>query len=696
MATFLFEIGYEEMPARFLGSLSQDLRSLLSEGLDQNKIEYEDMLINVTARRLSAQVSGMAESTRQEEEVAMGPPAKIAYDSYGAPTPAATGFAKGQGATLDDIFIMETPKGDYLALRKKTGGESSLSILPSVCTHVLERLGFPKKMRWGSQEAAFGRPVRWLVGLLDDAVVEFSYASMTSGRMTYGHRVMGKGPWEIPTATAYQTIINEQGQVVNDAQTRLDTITEQCRTLAIEAGGSPVINESLLREVSGLVEAPLVVRGGFDKKYLELPREVLLTSMESHQKSFGIETESGELLPYFLTTINLVPEDLELVRKGWERVLKARLEDGRFFWETDLETSLESWLNKLEHVVFLGPLGSMGDKSRRLERLCGIFAKATAPQLLLDVSQAARLAKADLVSEMVGEFDDLQGIMGGIYAKRKGESDVTATAIGEQYLPEGPDSPVPSSFAGALLAMADKLDTLAGCFGLNMVPTGAADPYALRRAALGVCRILIDHNIHLSVAEIVNEAFAGYEGVTFKLPEDEAKAKLLEFISQRLRAYFQGKGYATKVVEAALGGGTDDVPGLAARLAALDEFSQSSGFEQAVLTFKRAANIIRKQGDEAGVALSGTIRQDLLAEEAERTFAQALENAGPRFEELWAQGAFSDLFGLLGELRPVVDGFFDNVMVMCDDADVRVNRLNLLQALVSRLGRLADFSALQV
>ncbi|WP_027183341.1 glycine--tRNA ligase subunit beta [Desulfovibrio inopinatus] len=696
MATFLFEIGYEEMPARFLAPLAKDMRTLLAEGLEQTKIEYEDMRVNVTARRLSAEVTGMSEITRQEEEVAMGPPAKIAYDSYGAPTPAATGFAKGQGVVLEDVFVMETKKGDYLAVRKKTGGEPSLSILPSVCMHVLERLSFPKKMRWGSQDATFGRPVRWVVGLLDEKVVDFTFAGVVSGRTTYGHRVMGNGPWEIPTATDYESLITDQGRIVTNAQTRLDTIIQQCQALAGEVDGMPVFNDSLLQEVSGLVEAPMVVRGAFDKKYLEVPREVLLSSMEGHQKSFGIEGKNGELLPYFLTTINLVPKDLELVRKGWERVLKARLEDARFFWEADLSVSLERWLEKLEHVVFLGPLGSMGDKSRRLERLCGMFAKSVNPQLLLDLSQAGRLAKADLVSEMVGEFAELQGIMGSIYTKRKGESEKTATAIGEQYLPEGPDSPVPSSLSGALLAMADKLDTMAGCFGLDMVPTGAADPYALRRAALGVCRILMEHNLHLSLSEIVDNAFAGYEGTSFRLSVEEARDKLLDFISQRLRAYFQGKGYATKVVEAALGGGVDDVPGLAARLAALDEFSQSPDFEQAVLTFKRAANIIRKQGDEAGVELSGVIRPELFAEQAERDLAGALETTGPRFDELWTQSAFSDLFGLLGELRPVVDGFFDNVMVMCDDADIRVNRLNLLLALVSRLGRLADFSALQV
>jgi len=376
--------------------------------------------------------------------------------------------------------------------------------------------------------------------------------------------------------------------------------------------------------------------------------------------------------------------------------LRARLEDGRFFWNTDLKADVDTWLAKLDNVIFLAPLGSMGNKTRRISGLCADLAAKVAPEIKADAERAGRICKADLVAEMVGEFDSLQGIMGGIYAARKGESDVVAKAIAEQYLPAGPDSPVPSTMGGALVSMADKADTLAGCFGLGMIPTGAADPYALRRCCLGIARIIIEKHLRISAAELFAAAQNRYEGITWKLDEQEALTKLNEFFAQRLKNYFTSKGYETLLVEAVLGADSDDVWAADARLKALSTYSKGEGFNQAVLTFKRAANIIRKQGSEAGVELSGAYDAALFENDAEKAFAKALEDVAPKFAQLWAEEDFDALFALLAELRPAVDAFFDNVMVMCDDQKVRANRLNLLSALVQQLGRLADFSALQM
>lgn len=697
MPHFLLEIGFEEMPARFLSGLAAESRALVVDALAQAKLDAPAVAAFATPRRLVVSVPELAATARREEELVTGPPEKVGFSASGEPTPAAMGFAKGQGKDVADVFVMETGKGRYLALNKTTGGQPALELLPGICLELIRKLSFPKRMRWGSRDFAFGRPVHWFVALLGADVVPFTLDDIASGRRTHGHRIMGPGPFDVPAAADYFAIIRDQGKVVLDAEERRGMVRAQAEQLAREAGGTAVINPSLLAEVTGLTEHPVVMLGRFDRKFLDVPREVLITSMESHQKSFAVEDGKGGLLPVFLTTLGLVPGNPELVRRGWQRVLAARLEDARFFWEADCGTDIEAWQKKLERVVFLAGLGSMRDKARRLERLCGLVAEmAGKPEAMLDASQAGGLAKVDLVSDMVGEFAELQGVMGAIYVRRKGHSQTVSRAIAEQYLPAGPDSPVPPTLAGAILSVADKADTLAGCFGLDMAPTGAADPYALRRAALGICRIVIEHGLRLDLMELLQAALDGYGDAKFKVDRTHSLAKLLDFFGQRLKAYFTGRGFDTLVVDAALGASFTDIAQLAARIDALAAFAAKPDFDQAVLTFKRAANIIRKQGVGAGVPLTGTVKAALLAEPADRDLAAACADVFPRFDALFADGDYRAVLELLYELRPAVDAFFDNVMVMCDDMDVRLNRLNLLKSLVDRLGRVADFAALQV
>lgn len=703
MAEFILEIGTEEMPARFVPKLAAELKETFAKLLDESMVEYDSVATYATPRRITAHVVDIAETQRQEEETVSGPPVRIAYDEDGNLTKAGQGFAKTQGVSEDDLFKMETGKGEYLAAKKVVGGGKTADILPGVCIQSIEALSFPKKMRWGGYDFAFGRPLRWLLALLDKDVVEFSIENMTAGRETRGHRVMGHGPHSVCCTAEYFKIIENDCQVVIDPEVRKKTIVEEGDQLAKELGGEIVWNDALLDEVANLVEYPKPLIGDIDTLYLELPREVLLTSMQSHQKSFGVQGPDGKLLPHFLTTLNLEPVDVPLVKKGWERVLKARLEDARFFWEADCKIDFNVWLNKLENVVFLGPLGSVGDKSRRIETVCGKLAEALGesksilPGEIEKYAKAGRLAKADLVSEMVIEFDSLQGKMGGIYADRAGLGEIVSNGIYEQYLPAGPVTPVPSSLSGALVSMADKADTMAGCFGLGKKPTGANDPYALRRCALGIARIIMEHELDIDLREFLTSAQAAYStDIKWKVEQGEALDNLLDFFGQRLRALFTGQGFATRVVDAALGAGFDDIRTLKARLVALDEFSKADDFEQAVLTFKRAANIIRKQGEESGQELSGSYDPDLFENEHETAFGSELDSMSPRFDDLWAAGDFAGLLGLLRELRPSVDAFFDNVMVMCDEESVRLNRLNLLKALVNKLGRLADFNLLQV
>ncbi|AMK11885.1 glycine--tRNA ligase subunit beta [Pseudodesulfovibrio indicus] len=702
MAEFILEIGTEEMPARFVPKLAAELEEAFAKGLAESMVENGGVKCYATPRRITAHVPSLALTQRAEEETVTGPPVRIAFDDAGNLTKAGQGFAKTQGVDESALFKMETGKGEYLAAKKTVGGGKTVDILPSVCIKCIESLSFPKKMHWGNYDFAFGRPVRWLVALLDDEVVEFTVENLTSGRETRGHRVMGPGPFSIGSVSDYFSVVRDQCKVVIDPEERKKTIVDEGNRLAGELGGAIVWNEGLLDEVANLVEYPKPLIGDIDPRYLELPREVLLTSMQSHQKSFGVEGADGNLMPHFLTTLNLEPTAVSLVKKGWERVLKARLEDARFFWEADCKVEFETWLDKLENVVFLGPLGSVGDKSRRIETLCAKLAetlgesKSILPGEIEKYALAGRLAKADLVSEMVIEFDSLQGKMGGIYAERAGKGEIVSKGIYEQYLPAGPDTPVPSSLSGALVSMADKADTMAGCFGLGKVPTGANDPYGLRRCALGIARIIMEHELDVDLETFLRWAQEAYSGVKWKGDQAESLDKLMEFFAQRLRALFTGQGIDTRVVDAAIGAGFSDIRTLKARLAALAVFSKRDDFEQSVLTFKRAANIIRKQGDEAGEPLTGAVDPELFEDEHEIAFGTKLEELGPRFDDLWENGDFDGLFGLLGELRPAVDGFFDNVMVMCEAADVRLNRLNLLKALVDRLGRLADFNALQV
>ncbi len=696
MAQFVWESGFEEMPARFLPDLARQLEDLLAGELQEQGLAYESLRAYVTPRRLVAWVDGLHTRQREREEFITGPPVRMAYDEQGELTRAGQGFARSQGVDPEQLFVTGTEKGDYLAVRVTRGGESTREILPGLCSNLLHKLSFPKKMRWESTGFLFGRPIRWILALLEEEVIPVRAASLEADRYTWGHRVQGPGPFSVPRAADYFSILREQGGVYLEREGRMEEISRTGQELAADKGGRVIWDEDLLQEVVDLVEYPRPILGGFDEKYLGLPREVLLTSMESHQKSFGVENQNGALLPYFLGTLNLEPKDPDLVRRGWERVLKARLEDANFFWSVDSRASLEQWCQELKKVVFMAPLGSMWDKSLRLQGLALHLDGELDTGLSQELQRSAYLCKADLVSEMVGEFDNLQGVMGGIYTRQKGEPEAVARAVEEHYQPSGPESAVPESTAGALLSLADKMDNLVGCFSLDLVPTGAHDPYALRRQALAIVRIILEKGLRLSIARLMDKARSLYGEFEEKLTALDCRESLLDFFRQRLRAHYQSQGFSTRVVEAAIQSGIDDICLLDKRLRALDRFSRNEDFEPAVLTFKRVDNILRKQGDQAGQALDGRYLEEKLVQEQERELARSIRDLSPKWRELWEREDFDGLLEQLSGLRPVVDSFFDHVMVMTEDRDLRVNRLNLLQSLLGMLSGLAAFSELQI
>ena len=698
MSHFVLEIGVEELPARFLASLERELHDRFAALLDEAGLTYESITVDTTPRRAVTHVRGLLASTPVREEVALGPSVKAAYGPDGQPTKAAQGFARGQGVSVDDLFRQETPKGVYVAARKTVGGESASSIIAAAAPGIIASLPFAKRMHWGESHFLFARPLRWIVALMDAEVVPFSVAGVESGRMTTGHRVHGKGPFEVACADDFDAVLAEKCGVMVSGKARRALVVEEGDKLARAAGGHILWKESLLDEVQGLCEHPVPIMGDFDPSFLELPSIVLLTSMETHQKSFGVESADGHLLPHFLTVSNVASLEPALVKKGWERVLRARLEDARFYWNTDMKASFDVWKEKLDHVIFLGPLGSMGDKCRRLSALCQWLAVQPGIACAAKVEPASaavagRCAKADLVSQMVGEFDTLQGIMGGIYGHKMGLDAAAADAIAEQYLPAGPDTPVPVTDLGALLSMADKADTLVGCFGLGNIPTGAADPFALRRCALGIARILIEKGFRLPVDELFAQAQSLYsEDIRWKLDKAEALSRLHDFFVGRVKNLFLTQGNDTLLVEAVIGAGCEDVWAASRRLSALVAESSRPGFAETAQTFKRVANILRKQGEGA----DGSYRRDLLREEPEKALADALETMSARFDELWASDRFDELLSLMEDVRPTVDAFFEGVMVMDEDPAVRANRLNLLQALRAKMGLIADFSALQM
>ncbi len=694
MSVFLLEIGCEELPARFLDGLEKELRHKFTAAFESAGLDFGDMTVNSTPRRAVVYVEDMAAQTRLSEQVVTGPPVKAAFDAAGNPTKAAEGFARTQGVAFADTFTITTDKGEYLAARVKSGGEETMALLTRLCPEIVAGLSFPKRMRWGSGDFTFARPLRWLLALLDKQVVPFEVGGIKSGRQSLGHRVHGPGPFSLDDASCYFNLAKSDLKITSSGLERGMLIKDGGNSAAAKVGGKVLWQDSLLHEVQGLCEHPVPLLGSFDESFLEVPREVLLTSMEHHQKSFGLEDKNGKLLPHFLTVLNLSPKDESVVRKGWERVLRARLEDARFFWHTDLNSSFDAWLGKLDKVIFLAGIGSMGDKTRRISALAAWIAEETGGVSAADAARAGLLSKADLVTEMVGEFDTLQGIMGSIYAAKKGENPTVSAALAEQYLPAGPDSPLPATRCGAIISLADKADTLAGCFGLGLVPTGAADPYALRRAALGMARIIVEQKLRLNVNALFAKAHELYGERQWKLPKAEALSKLGEFFALRLKNYFTGLGAETLLAESVVAAGYTDVWAAFARLEALKKFSAGPDFSSAVLTFKRPANIIRKQGENAG--LTGKYDKTLLQETAEKQLAATLDKIAPKFAQYFKEDDFNALFEQLYELKPVVDGFFNDVMVMCEDKALRQNRLNLLFALVEQLRGLTDFDALQV
>ncbi|MGE0323399.1 MAG: glycine--tRNA ligase subunit beta [Polyangiaceae bacterium] len=681
----LLEIGVEELPSSFVAGALKALPKLVKDELSGLRLEHGGVWVGGTARRLAVIVSGVAEAQPDLDEEVLGPPARVAFDADGKPTRAAEAFATKLGVELTALSRKETPKGEYLCARKQERGASAAELLPGALTRVCAAIPFRKSMRWSDGDVAFGRPVRWLVALFGEQALEVVFAGVDSARTTQGHRFLGKA-FEIAAPGKYVGELREQ-HVLVDSKERADSMLEKLRAAAKEIGGELIEDQFLVGENLSLVEEPHIVAGGFDESFLALPERVVLDVAKDHQRYFGVRGNDGKLMPRYLAVVNTA-EHPENVRRGNDRVMRARLSDAKFFYDEDLKHPLEQRKQQLDAVVFHKRLGSVGDKVRRIQALVPQLAQMVGAAAVSDVAvEGAGLAKCDLVTLMVGEFPELQGEMGMAYALKQGRSPDVAAVIAEHYLPRGADDGTAQSDAGALVALADRLDTLVGCFAVGLIPTGAADPLALRRATLGSLRTLLDKSWSLSLGAAFRAAYAGYVGVKLDEGEAETCTKLSDFFRDRLRGLLADR-FPADVVDATLATGTDDAHDVELRCAALA--SMDAGLRAtAGEVFKRAANIAKD-------ASAGVIQPPSALQESVQPEEQALFEAfGVLEKALDEAGAdYGRAIAAIAAFAPTLAGFFEAVFVMTDDLPLRDNRLRLMREIETRCSSIANFNLL--
>lgn len=688
---FLVEIGTEELPPKALRSLKDAFGEKLVAGIDAVRLSHGELKTFASPRRLTVLVADLA--ARQEDRTVeqKGPPLKIAFDADGQPTPAAAAFAKKCGVTVAKLGRNKTDKGEWLTFTSVEKGKSVAALMPGLIERALSALPIPHRMRWGAGAAEFVRPVRWIVLLHGKKNIRATVMGVATGNQTRGHRFHSPGPITISSPAVYLDTLEKDGYVIADFERRREMVRAGVEATARGAGGHVVDGESLYDEVAALVEWPVPVLGSFDDKFLLLPREVVISTLTGHQRYFPVADENGKLLSKFITVANLESKDPDQVREGNERVIRPRLADAAFFWDSDRRKTLASRKDNLRGVVYQQGLGSLFDKSRRIAEI----AKWLAAALEHDgaaVEHAATLAKCDLLTGMVGEFPELQGTMGGYYAAADGETLDVASAIGEQYRPRFAGDEIPGSRDGQLLATADKLDTLAGVFSLGKKPSGNRDPFGLRRAALGIVRILIEGGLDIDLKALISVAVnAQPQG---KLDNDEVAADVYGFITDRLRRYFLDRdpGLKTETFDAVMVRQPSSLLDFDRRLAAVQTFARLEQAESLAAANKRIANILRKAGDPAGLS----INKKLLQDDAELALFSALKSAQRKVEPLFALRSYAEALNELAGLRDPVDRFFDDVMVLADDAALRNNRLALLGELRALFLDVADISRLSI
>lgn len=683
----LFEIGLEEMPARFIRAAVEQLQDKMSKWLKENVITFEKIEGYATPRRLAILVKGVAEKQEDVHEEVKGPARKIALDDQGAWSKAALGFARSQGVEPDQFTFKELNGVEYIYVSKNLIGQPTSSLLTEGLLGILHSMNFPKNMRWANYDFKFVRPIRWLVALFGTDVVSLEIAGVTSGNTTRGHRFLS-GELTIDEPANYVELLRS-GHVIADIKEREDMITAQIEALASQKNWVIDVKEDLLEEVLFLVETPTVLFGSFDPSFLNIPQEVLITSMREHQRYFPVLDEKGSLLPYFVTVRNGNNVSLDVIARGNEKVLRARLSDAKFFYDEDQKLKIEDALSKLESIVFHEELGTIGDKVRRIrsnsDKLVGML-NVESP-VALSVARTAEICKFDLVSQMVYEFPELQGVMGQDYALKAGEAPEVARGIFEHYQPRFAGDAAPSSVVGAIVSIADKLDTIIGTFSIGIVPTGSQDPYGLRRQAAGIVQTILEHKWSISLEDLFQAAIATHEQFhELKRSKLEILRDLHDFFGLRVKKILSDE-LRYDVVDAVMAADFNTVVSVVARGQALMEAVGQDGYKQIVESFGRVSNLAAK-------AEVVQINKELLTEKEEVHLYEAWSTVTMHYSELMGQNKAAEALGFLASLHDDITAFFDAVMVMAEDEKVRNNRLALLALIHKDLSTFADFSKL--
>ncbi len=690
MSDLLFEIGSEELPAGFILPAAAQLEKLFSEKMSALGLAFSGIRQFATPRRLAIVASGVVDRQQDNEEVLLGPSQKAAFDGDGKPTRAAEGFARSKGVNVDDLELVETSKGTYLQLRRKVVGRRTSELLPSLLREIIIELSFPKSMKWGANQHSFARPIQWIVALYGNQVVKLEHEGIVSGNRTCGHRFMAPDSVEITNIAAYEDLLRSI-DVIGEFEARKGEVLKEIRSAVSEVDFSVkadvAVDEGLLETVTNLVERPFGVCGQFDEKFLQVPDDVLITSMRVNQKYFPVVKKDGSLLPAFVAVNNTKVLNPELTREGHERVLRARLEDAFFFFQSDKKRKLESRVDDLAGVIFQAKLGTVKEKSERVVKLSRMLAEMFEPELVEDACRAALLCKADLTTDMVGEFPSLQGIMGSAYAAHDGENEKVVAAITEHYMPLRSGAELPPSAVGALVGMADRIDTIAGCFGIGQTATGTADPFGLRRLSLALIHILRDRAYHLDLSNLFSKSLALYgdrvDGSA------ETVAQIVQFVQGRFVNDCVRKGVEQSAVEAVVSVQFVDVIDCLQRISAFEEIRQDQSFDLLAGSFKRIRNII-KDSDDAEVS------PDLFQEEAERELYKVYRELKELGKEKLGNGDYRGFLTEMLRLKEPVDRFFDDVMVMTEDQALRSNRLNLLTAINTLILEVGDISKMHV
>jgi glycyl-tRNA synthetase beta chain len=682
----VIELGVEEIPASVIENAARQFSEILGASLKAERLPVEQSVYWYTPRRI---ILGLRDvPVRQEDltESLVGPPKTVAYDSAGAPTRAAIAFAQKYGVSLSKTKLVTTPKGEYLSILRTVRGERTRAILQRLIPTAISKIDFPKTMHWSADHFRFSRPLRWVLALFGGKPVRFSIADITSSNFTVGHRFLGRPRIRVSSMEELQIRLRENSVIVDPLE-RLTAISDELQRQAAACGGRLVDDPELLKIVVNLNEMPSVICGSFEERFLALPKEILITVMREHQKYFSVVSDSDQLLPVFLAVVNLKSDADGIIRTGHERVLRARLADAAFFWDTDRKTPLGDRKEALHNVLYQEKLGSYHAKTERvISLLPRITAALEKTDLLKDLETAAGLCKCDLITEMVKEFTDLQGVVGGLYTRAEGYPETVWRAIYEQYYPKSSSAPSPASITGAILAMTDRIDTVCGCFSVGLIPSSSGDPFAVRRQANGILKIIFDHQFSISLDRAAHWSLQSYG----QAPESTAR-ELKDFFEGRLRFLFEEMGFDYDCVNAVLSAGFDDPLDALQRLRALQDLRKAPDFLSLASNFKRITNILAQSGEP-----ESAVNESLLNDPSEKALWGSFQKVRPEVEIAREKHDYRTALVALASMRGTIDKFFEAVMVMAEDPSIRGNRIALLNCVSKLFRSIADISRIVV